>query len=143
MNGTYGAADPRSREVSDGSPGPAWPWFLAWLVIGAAGSLGFLTIPTIGLYLLPMSGVAAGVVASRRAARGGLPGLLSGCGLPLVYVAYLNRQGPGDICTTTGTGQSCVEEWSPWFWLAGGVVLIIAGAVWFAATERRRKAKRT
>jgi hypothetical protein len=142
MSGTYGAADPRSREVSDGSRGHAWPWFLTWLVIGAAGSLGFLTIPTVGLYLLPVSGVAAGVAASRRGALGGLPGLLSGAGLPLMYVAYLNRQGPGTICTTTATSQSCVDEWSPWFWLGGGVVLLIAGVVWFTATERRRRAKR-
>ncbi|MFJ1970915.1 hypothetical protein ACIO93_19770 [Streptomyces sp. NPDC087903] len=117
------------------------PWFLAWLAIGAAAGLGVLTILTIGLYLLLISVAAALAVAARRRSAVGLPGLLSGVGLPLLYVAYLNRQGPGTVCTTTATGQSCVDEWSPWLWLAAGVVLFLAGAVWFTVTGRRGRAR--
>ncbi|MFJ9634799.1 hypothetical protein ACIRU8_44635 [Streptomyces sp. NPDC101175] len=141
MNGTYGATGPRFRGVPDSSRGRTWPWFLAWLGIGAAGSLALLTIPTIGLYLFPLAAVAAGAVAFRRGARHGLPGLLSGLGLPLLYVAYLNRRGPGTVCTTTATSQSCVDEWSPWLWLAAGVVLFLAGLGWFTALTRRRAAR--
>ncbi|WP_371671943.1 hypothetical protein OG985_32600 [Streptomyces sp. NBC_00289] len=117
------------------------PWFLAWLAIGAAAGLGVLTIPTIGPYVLLISVAAALGVATRRRSAAGLPGLLSGVGLPLLYVAYLNRHGPGTVCTTTATGQSCVDEWSPWLWLAAGGALLLAGAVWSTATDRRRRSK--
>jgi hypothetical protein len=117
------------------------PWFLAWPAIGAVAGLGVLTIPTIGPYLLLVSAAAALAVTARGRSTAGLPGLLSGVGLPLLYVAYLNRRGPGTVCTTTATGQSCVDEWSPWPWLATGAVLLLAGAVWCAVTDRRRRSK--
>src|SRR5262249_28751858 len=89
-----------------------WPWFCAWFLVGALASLGLLTALTIGIFLLPVA-LAAGVfLATRRGARGsraGLAGLVSGLGVPLLYVAFLNREGPGNVCTTTATGQSCVD----------------------------------
>ncbi|MGI5133995.1 MULTISPECIES: hypothetical protein [unclassified Streptomyces] len=106
-----------------------WPWFCGWLAVGAVGSLSLLTLLTIGLYLLLVTIVAAGLLASRRGSSAGLPGVISGLGVPLLYVAFLNRGGPGTVCTTTATGQSCVDEYNPWFWLAAGVALLIAGIV--------------
>ena len=73
-----------------------------------------------------------------RESRVGLPGLISGLSLPLFYVAFLNRSGPGTVCTSTATSQSCVDEWSPWPWLAIGIVLLVSGCVWFAMSNRRR-----
>ncbi|MET7686271.1 hypothetical protein [Streptomyces sp. NPDC005423] len=142
MNGTYGVTASPPRRQSPAARGGAWLWFLTWLLVGAAGSLGLLTIPTVGVFLLPLAAAGAGVAAFRRGARAGLPGLLSGAGLPLMYVAYLNREGPGNVCTNSGTGgQSCVEEWNPWFWLAGGVALLVAGAVWFVLADRLRRTR--
>ncbi|MET7454001.1 hypothetical protein ABZT03_19375 [Streptomyces sp. NPDC005574] len=120
--------------------GSRLPWFLAWLGVGATGGLGLLTIPTIGVYLLLVALAGACAVALRRGAAG-LPGLLAGAGLPLLYVAYLNRRGPGDVCTTTATGQSCVEEWSPWLWLTAGLTLLLAGTAWFTTTTGRHRPK--
>jgi hypothetical protein len=106
-----------------------WPWFCGWLAVGAVGSLSLLTMLTIGLYLLLVTIVPAGLLATRRGSSAGLPGVISGLGVPLLYVAFLNRGGPGTVCTTTATGQSCVDEYNPWFWLAAGVALLIAGIV--------------
>jgi hypothetical protein len=116
----------------------SWPWFGAWFIVGALASLSLLTVLTIGLYLLPVTVVAAAfLVTTRHNSSTGLPGLVSGLGIPLLYVAFLNRGGPGNLCTTTATGQSCVDEYNPWLWLAAGVALLRAGIV-FGAVRRRR-----
>lgn len=114
----------------------AWPWFCAWFAVGALGSLGVLTVLSVGVYLLPVALLAAALVATRRNAAAGLPGLVSGLGAPLLYVAFLNRGGPGTVCTTTTTGQSCVDEYNPWLWLAAGVLLLLAGIVFGVVRQR-------
>ena len=119
----------------------SWLWFGAWFIVGGLASLSLLTVLTIGLYLLPVTVVAAALlVTTRHDSSVGLPGLVSGLGIPLLYVAFLNRGGPGNVCTTTATGQSCVDEYNPWLWLAAGVVLLLAGVV-FGAVQRRRTAR--
>ncbi|WNM29031.1 hypothetical protein RKE30_00720 [Streptomyces sp. Li-HN-5-11] len=118
-----------------------WPWFCAWLAVGALGSLGLLSILTIGAYLLPVAVVAAGLLATRRGSRAGLAGVLSGLGVPLLYVAFLNRGGPGSVCTTTATGQSCADEYNPWLWLAAGVALLLAGVVLGVVRQHRAAAR--
>ncbi|MGW2827031.1 hypothetical protein ACWC24_39560 [Streptomyces sp. NPDC001443] len=112
-------------------------WFCVWFVVGALGSLGVLTVLTIGPFLLPVAVAAAALLAVRRGSSAGLPGLVSGLGVPLLYVSFLNREGPGNVCTTTASGQSCVDEFDPWPWLAAGAVLLLAGIV-LAVVLRRR-----
>ena len=119
----------------------AWPWFCAWLGVGALGSLGVLTVLRVGVYLLPAALLAAALVATRRNAAAGLPGLVSGLGAPLLYVAFLNRGGPGTVCTTTATGQSCVDAYNPWLWLAAGALLLLGGIL-FGVLRQRRTAPR-
>jgi len=114
-----------------------WPWFCAWFLVGALASLALLTVLTVGVFLLPIALVAAVFLATRRGRRAGLAGLVSGFGVPLLYVAFLNRGGPGNVCTRTATGQSCVDEYSPWGWVAAGVVFLIAGIVLGMVLQRR------
>jgi hypothetical protein len=114
-----------------------WPWFCAWFLVGTLASLGVLTALTIGVFLLPIALVAAVFLVTRRGRRVGLAGLVSGLGVPLLYVAFLNREGPGNVCTTTATGQSCVDEYSPWGWLAAGAVFLLAGIVLGLVLRRR------
>ncbi|MFR0355063.1 hypothetical protein [Streptomyces sediminimaris] len=116
-----------------------WPWFCAWFLVGGLASLGLLSVLTVGVFLLPVALAAAVFLATRRGCRTGLAGLVSGLGVPLLYVAYLNRGGPGNVCTTTTAGQSCVDEYSPWGWLAAGAVLLLAGMALGLVVRRRRR----
>jgi len=94
--------------------------------------------------LLAVLTVVLAVVAARGGRRSPPAPLaflaLSGAGaLPLV-VAWLNRDGPGDVCTAWSGGQCAAgtEEWSPWPWFAAGVVLVVAGVALSAAATRHR-----
>jgi hypothetical protein len=119
--------------------GPRWAWFAAWLIIGAGYALSLLGAASIGLFVLPLPVLATILLARRQHAHGGLPGLISGLGIPLLYVAYLNRAGPGTICTTiTGGGQDCTDEASPWPWLAAAVILLAIGVAAFIARQWHR-----
>ena len=113
-------------------------WFVAWMLVGGGYALGVLSALSIGAYVLLITVVATIVLATRSGNRVGLPGLVSGLSLPLFFVAFLNRSGPGTICTTTATSQSCSDEWSPWPWLVIGIVLLVGGGVLFAMANRRR-----
>ncbi|MFZ0322866.1 MAG: hypothetical protein WAN48_01915 [Actinomycetes bacterium] len=121
---------------------PAWWWFFAWLVVGTLASIAVLGALTIGVFVVPVAVVTAVIVATRRGALAGWPGLISGLGVPLLWVAYLNRSGPGTVCTTTPTSASCVDEWSPWPWLVVGLLLISGGAVVFAEVRRGSTGRR-
>ncbi len=113
-------------------------WFIAWMLVGAGYAFGVLSALSIGAYVLLITVVATIVLVTRAGNRVGLPGLVSGLSLPLFFVAYVNRSGPGTICTTTATSQTCSDELSPWPWLLIGIVLFVSGCVWFAMANRRR-----
>jgi protein-S-isoprenylcysteine O-methyltransferase Ste14 len=93
-----------------------------------------LAILSIGVFVLAITIVATVFLARSSAARAGLAGIVSGIGVPLLYVAFLNRSGPGVVCT----GRSCTDEWSPWPWLLIGAALLLVGLAWFIATSGRR-----
>ena len=88
-------------------------WFIAWMLTGAGYALGILGALSIGPYILVITVAATIVLATHTGSRVGLPGVISGLSLPLFYVAFLNRSGPGMVCTSTATSRSCVDEWSP------------------------------
>ena len=73
------------------------------MLTGAGYALGILGALSIGPYVLVITVAATIVLATRTGSKVGLPGLVSGLGLPLFYVAFLNRSGPGTVCTSTGT----------------------------------------
>jgi MYXO-CTERM domain-containing protein len=115
----------------------ATAWFLVWAVIGAGLVLGILTGFTIGVFVLPATGVLIVVVATRKTSAEGVLGLVSGLGVPLCYVAYLNRDGPGEICRQYANGSSCTQEWNPWPWLVVGAAFVLGGVALFALRRRR------
>jgi hypothetical protein len=112
-------------------------WFAAWLVVGAGAALG--TISVIGVIVLPVTTALAVLLATRRGSFAGIAGVVSGLGLPLLYVAYLNREGPGTVCRTLsgGVGESCVDEFSPWPWLVVGALFLVGGVAVFANQHRQ------
>lgn len=109
---------------------PTWWSFLAWPIVGAALAVSVLGAMTIGIFVLPFA--LMGLLAMLR--WGGnhksRVGLLSGVGLPFIYIAYLNRGGPGMVCGPyRNGGQECMQEYSPWPFLFIGGVLVALG-VW-------------
>ncbi|HEY7325895.1 MAG TPA: hypothetical protein VH520_13820 [Streptosporangiaceae bacterium] len=118
-------------------------WFGLWAVIGAGGALALLTAPTIGIFVLPATLVLGGALFWRGRRQQAGPGIIAGLGLPLLYVGYLNRGGPGTVCTSFAGGAECTQETSPWPWLAAGLLLALAGVALGLAAAYRRPRPRT
>jgi hypothetical protein len=106
-----------------------WLWFAAWAAVGILYAVAVLGVLSIGLLVMPVA-VAATVLLGRRSDGWvGTPGVLSGLAVPLLAVAYLNREGPGEVCHSTAQTQSCSELWNPWPFVAVAVALLVAGVV--------------
>nr|WP_208329561.1 hypothetical protein [Streptomyces sp. 846.5] len=118
----------------------SWLWFGAWVLVGGGYALALASLLTIGVFVLALTAAATVLLATRRGALVGLPGALSGPALPLLWIANLNRGGPGTVCSGTPEGGSCTDEWSPWLFLVPGVLLLIAGVVLFLVVRRRTRA---
>jgi hypothetical protein len=112
-------------------------WFGVWLLVGAGFSLGSLSV--IGIFLIPAAVVLTVFAATRRQSGDGIAGVISGLGLPLLYIAYLNRDGPGTVCRAFAGGESCTDEWSPWPWLGIGALLVLGGVAVFVAQQRTQR----
>jgi len=65
-------------------------------------------------------------MARTRNGRRSLFGLLAGAGLLCLYVAYVQRDGPGTTCWHTATAAGCDQHLDPIPWLAVGVLLVAA-----------------
>jgi hypothetical protein len=111
--------------------------FLAWPVVGAALSFSVLALMTIGIFILPFALLGLFILLKWGGDRRSSFGLISGIGLPLLYVAFLNRDGPGTICSSYGNGgQQCMDEWSPWPWFLIGAALVATGIALFVRLRR-------
>jgi hypothetical protein len=111
--------------------------FLGWCVIGAGGCVGVLSLLTIGPFVLLLTLMLTGLMLWRVDFGWAMAGMISGSSVPLLYVAWLNRGGPGSVCTFSGDGgQSCGDEWSPWPFLVVAVLLAAAGVAVFARQRR-------
>lgn len=108
-----------------------WGWFSVWALLGSAAALGAVSLGP--LLLLPVA--SAGVFLwTRPVVRRSAFGLLIGAGTPLLYVAWVQRAGPGTTCWHTATASGCDQHLNPLPWLAAGAALIVAG---FVAHARR------
>jgi hypothetical protein len=105
------------------------------MVVGAALVLA-LDVPA----LLPVVVLLGCVVGARREPRSSAWGVATGAGLPLLWVAYHNRHGPGTVCWTRGGAGGCDQYLNPWPWLGVGLLLVVIGVV---AQARRRRASRS
>lgn len=99
-----------------------------WLATGVVLGFGMVGILTIGFVLLPVAALMAVVgVAVAPIRRRGEAFVLAGAALAPLYVAWLNRSGPGtNICEPHA---GCGDEWSPWPFVAAAVVLFVAGVL--------------
>ncbi len=70
-------------------------------------------------------GALVATVGDRR--RGSVFGFLTGAGLPLLWVAYVQRRGPGTICWRTASSAGCDQHLNPLPWLIVGITLVLTG----------------
>jgi hypothetical protein len=108
-------------------------WFWAWVAVGALAvsslSLGVLTAP-----LALLLGALVATVGDKR--HRSVFGFLTGAGLPLLWVAYVQRQGPGTTCWHTASSVGCDQYLNPLPSLIVGITLVLTGFV--AQTRRNR-----
>ena len=105
---------------------PNWAWFGAWGAVGAAVSLGLVSLGP--LTLVPAS-VLAAVMLSRDDGRHRVFGVLAGAGAVLLVVAWINRAGPATTCWHTASASGCDQHLDPIPWLVVGLVLLLAGII--------------
>lgn len=109
---------------------------LLWLVGGAAVGLGIASLPSIGMFVL--AGAAVILVAAAVVTRGsGWPLVLTGAALPLLWVAWLHRKGPGWVTYETVNGVSGgSEQLDPRPWLLVGLGLLVLSALLLVLVRR-------
>jgi hypothetical protein len=101
-------------------------WFWAWALTGAAGAIGLISLGPIAL----VPAFIAGVVMS-RSRTGSRPalGLPVGAGLLSLFIAYVQRDGPGTTCWHTASASGCDQHLNPSLWLIVGIVLVVGGLI--------------
>jgi hypothetical protein len=100
--------------------------FWAWALVGSGATLGVVSL---GVLVLAPVILMGWLLASTPAARRSACGLASGAGALLLYVAWLQRAGPGVTCWHTATASGCDEHLNPLPWLLAGLVLFVGGIV--------------
>src|ERR1700680_3879460 len=112
------------RKSPSGSYLTGWGWFAVWLIAGLSGAIGLVSVGW--LALVPSFAISGALVASRTARRSAW-GLLSGAGLIFLFVAYVQRDGPGTTCWHSAKANGCDQYLDPSPWLIAGGTLLIGG----------------
>ncbi len=122
---------PTSRQ----KPRSLVPWFLAWAGVGVGFALG---VSVLGVFALPIALVVAVLlVAFHHADRSAL-GILVGVGLLSLYVAFVQRKGPGTVYWHTSTASGADQYLDPRPWLVVGIALVSVGIAAFLWRGHRR-----
>jgi len=103
-----------------------WGAFSVCAFLGAAAAFGLLILGS--LALLPAA-LAIWLVMTRPALRRSAFGLLAGVGATALFVAYVQRRGPGTVCWRTAAASGCDQYSNPWAWLVSGVALVLVGVL--------------
>ncbi len=119
--------------IGKGDTLAAFAW---WCLAGAGMCFGLLALLTVGPLVLLATFILCGFLLWRLDFGWGMAGVLSGAGLPVLYVAWLNRGGPGEVCHGDARAISCADAWSPWPFVAVALLLVAAGLVVFARGRR-------
>ena len=104
-------------------------WFWAWALLGGASALGAVSL---GLVVLAPVALVGALMASRPTIRHSAFGLLSGGGALMLYVAWVQRAGPGTTCWHTATASGCDQHLNPLPWLLAGTAMFIGGIAAYA-----------
>lgn len=101
-------------------------WFWAWALLGGTAALGLVSL---GVLVLAPVAAACLVMASKPAIRRSAFGLLTGAGVLLLVVAWVQRAGPGTTCWQTASAGGCDEHLNPLPWLVAGLAAFVGGIV--------------
>lgn len=118
--------------------------YAGWLAVGALGCFGVLGLLTIGPPFLLVAAVLTAVLGRAYGVGRPIAGVAAGMALPIAYVGWLDRHGPGTYCTTTGSGGlSCADDLPspiPFFVVAAVLVTASVVVVWWGrrGTPARR-----
>jgi hypothetical protein len=111
----------------------SWGWFVLWTAVGALATLASLSLQ---ILVAPLVVVVVLVLIVRGTVSRDACGLLAGAGLVSLFVAYVQRQGPGVVTWHTATASEADQYMDPRPWLIAGVIMVTAGILAF--TWRRR-----
>lgn len=109
-------------------------WFWAWALVGGAAALSVVSF--VGVLVFPPVLLVGALMASRETIRRSAFGLLSGAGILLLYVAWLQRVGPGTTCWHTASASGCDRYLHPLPWAIAGLLFFVGGIVGHARRGR-------
>lgn len=112
--------------------------FVLWAFAGLLLALGIASLPSVGIIVLPVGAMVSLLVARITQGRGAA-GLLAGAGVMGLFIAYLHRYGPGEVCTVTPGSRTCGDYLDPVPFLVAGVAAILLGLALDWAARRRRR----
>ena len=121
--------------VSPQKPRSQLPWFLAWVAVGIGFALG---VSVLGVFAVPLALVATVLLIVFHHADRSALGTLVGIGFLSLYVAYVQRKGPGTVYWHTSTASGADQYLDPRPWLVAGIVLVAIGVAAFLWRGRRR-----
>jgi hypothetical protein len=124
------------RPAVSSEAGHVWAWFAVWLAVGVALAFSIVDGLAYGLFVFPFAIAAAVLLIVRHHFDRSAWGLLCGAGLLSLYVAYVQRKGPGTVSWHTATASGSDTYMDPRPWLVAGVLLIAVGV---GAFLRRRR----
>jgi len=112
-------------------------FFWAWAAIGSVAALGLISFG-LGPFASIPAAVAGVLLARKESARASAFGLLTGAGLLCLFVAWLQRHGPGITCWQTATSSGCDQNLNPLPWLIAGIALVAVGVAAHRRLQRWR-----
>ncbi len=113
---------------------PQLPWFFAWVAVGVGLALG---ISALGIFAVPLALLVTILLIVRHHADRSALGVPVGVGLLALYVAYVQRKGPGTVYWHTATASGAEQYLDPRPWLVAGLLLVAVGFVAFLWAQRR------
>jgi hypothetical protein len=105
--------------------------------VGVGFALG---ISALGILAVPLALLVTVLLVVWHHADSSALGILVGMGLLSLYVAFVQRKGPGTVYWRTATASGSDQYLDPRPWLAAGLLLVAVGIVTFVWLQRRSAA---
>ena len=116
---------------------PSWFQFAAWGLCGAGAALILLAAFTFGPLAILPAAVFAGIALLAGGANISAIGSAAGVGVWGFVIGWLNRDGPGEVCTSSNSGSSCTQEFAPWPSILAGALMLGVSVTVFELLRRR------